>query len=1368
MSDVVVRARVELDGLRNLEQQAAAAGQQIGESLGQGVNRSKSDLLRDLEQLRQGLDRTAGQSSATAKAGAELGQQFTRTGRELQTAANGLRYWIDDAGRARDATGRFLKAVELAEAGLEDLAQTTRGAGASINLLDGLIQGVAFSLTNTLVNAAQNAIGTVQGLVTGFMDLDGEIRKAAAAAGEDGAYERLGRVIDQVGIEAAGTTQEVAGMATSLARAGFSVKEIEQALPGVIRGAEATGTGFESMGSIAGNTLRGMGLETKETARVIDVLVNTANSSNASIEGLGYTMQYAAPIAKALGVSLEDLAAAAGLMANAGIDGSVAGTGLRTGLQRLQQAATGASGATMGLGHGQEKLAKSMRILGADITKQDGTLKSLDQVLISLKRNFERFDVPTKVSLSEAIFGEESGSKFLAALNQSETAIIKMFRDINNSSGATDDARTKMQGLGLETQQLTGTMDSLGKTVGGVAGTALWPLVKLMNGLLGVVAALPNPVKNLGAAVLLLGVAYTSTIVAAQGFALAVNMAGGREVVIASIRGLAAALSGPLVAGYRAATAAAVAFNVAGMLPVIATVGLVAAGITLLYGAVRGFNNAQRDLAAVTDLLGITQASDRAQEQLKGLDQQIQQVGKLIEDRRKFGLDTSAAESRLQRLERQAAALRATLAGPATSDELKAARVDAGKAIDSQEGATGSRAIAARTRLLAANFATYAQQGLMDGGAQALDARVRAYNAAVRQRERGIIGSAIAPTQDVVTLTDGAKAAGVAVREVREQIARLTEQRISLPMSAELDRSRITEQIADLNKQLRRREQAFNIQVELSLIPGGIKAAMDQAKAARGQDAKDQAYQEAQTLEVRRAELQVQLQQLAAGREIGQATARQLSQATAAIKLAEAQLGVEEAQLSVKRAQDEAGLLRLQRDGAISPAAAEAMRSELAISGLQEEIRLARERLTLLDQKPDLTAADADQQRAKLLAGIAQKEGEIFRTQTQAAQQRRTAERELQQQQQSTEEKRLEIARQENDLQQKRLSAQQQLGQSLLNLAQAQAELRQSQFGVEDARNNAAIRTAEQELEAARQRGASASELAGRERDLEQLRQNGKQLEQDRARTSFQDMLARQQVEGQILALKQQQTAAEQQSAVIAARRAELQAQGQAVQAQQALADAIARGASPQEIAALRESANLANTGVQLAQSQVRLEEDRLSRLGRILELERQIQATQQVTQRNQARTQLITVGAARFTGGPVAPGQSYVINDGPIGGPSLGQESFLSRGGALSLINRPAGSVWQPPAPGMVLPAAVTAQLKARGAFGVRSAQPAGQQHGGGTQAGVAVAGGPEFAQLAREMGNLRVEIARLARKNWQVRIPVASNPYANSMPSL
>ena len=116
----------------------------------------------------------------------------------------------------------------------------------------------------------------------------------------------------------------------------------------------------------------------------------------------------------------------------------------------------------------------------------------------------------------------------------------------------------------------------------------------------------------------------------------------------------------------------------------------------------------------------------------------------------------------------------------------------------------------------------------------------------------------------------------------------------------------------------------------------------------------------------------------------------------------------------------------------------------------------------------------------------------------------------------------------------------------------------------------------------------------------------------------------------------------------------------------------------------------------------------------------------------------------ARFTGGPVDAGQTYRINDGPSG-MSLGQESFLSASGALSLINRPMNSLWTAPSRGTVIPANVTSRLKEAGALGGAGVLRAGPD--------------PAIAHLAMAVGNLSQEVAELRRKAWNVTVPVHSD---------
>jgi len=113
----------------------------------------------------------------------------------------------------------------------------------------------------------------------------------------------------------------------------------------------------------------------------------------------------------------------------------------------------------------------------------------------------------------------------------------------------------------------------------------------------------------------------------------------------------------------------------------------------------------------------------------------------------------------------------------------------------------------------------------------------------------------------------------------------------------------------------------------------------------------------------------------------------------------------------------------------------------------------------------------------------------------------------------------------------------------------------------------------------------------------------------------------------------------------------------------------------------------------------------------------------------------------ARFTGGPVAAGQTYRVNDGPSG-MSLGQEAFLSASGALSLINRPMNSLWTAPSRGTVIPASMTSRLKGAGVLG------------GG--AGVLRGPDPAMAHLSLAVGNLSQEVAELRRKAWNVSVGV------------
>ena len=587
--------------------------------------------------------------SEARRFGQDVANELNQSSSAVREGATAMRYYIDATGKARDATGRFVSAAELAANGIEDLTQLTRKAGGGINVMDAAVAGLAASLANTLTNAIGAAAGGLKNMVGDFLALDGEIRKAAAAAGEQGAYDRLAAVIDRVGIDAAGTTQQVAEMATSLVRAGFSVSQVESALPAIVRGAEATGTSFETMGDVVGATIKGFGLQASDAARVVDALAQGANSSATSVTGMGMAFKYAAPVAKVLGVSVEDLGVAIGLMTNAGITAEMAGVALRNGLTKLASAAPAAGGQVRQLTGQTAMAARAMKTLGLDIYNANGTLKPMETTLLQLKGAFDKLAPSAKLRLASDLFGgEDDGAKWLSLLNQSKEEISKMATTMANSKGATDTARKAMQGLGLEMQQLTGTLGSLGNSMGATIGAALRPVVFLLNAAAGAAAALPGPVKGVITSMLALYAAVLLTQVGLLALNKVLILATGAETARAAWVALTATMTGPLSTAIKAVRVlwlGLLATSPAGLIAGIAAIAISVATLAPLFRDAKG--------------------------KLASTESDAKKLKTEIRRKEELGLDTTNAKRQLASLEAQIQKLKSDAANGNLIDQVK-------------------------------------------------------------------------------------------------------------------------------------------------------------------------------------------------------------------------------------------------------------------------------------------------------------------------------------------------------------------------------------------------------------------------------------------------------------------------------------------------------------------------------------------------------------------------------------------------------------------------------------------------------------------------------------------------------------------------
>src|SRR5699024_5729548 len=157
-----------------------------------------------------------------------------------------------------------------------------------------------------------------------------------------------------------------------LAMAGYESNEIISAMPGVLNAAAAGQVELGTAADITSNVLSGFGLQASETSRVADVLTKAFTSSNTSMESLGETMKYAAPVAKAAGFSLEETAAAAGILGDSGISASQAGTTLR--------------GVMLRLINPPKQAAEALDALGISVTDSSGKIKPLYKIIEELQK----------------------------------------------------------------------------------------------------------------------------------------------------------------------------------------------------------------------------------------------------------------------------------------------------------------------------------------------------------------------------------------------------------------------------------------------------------------------------------------------------------------------------------------------------------------------------------------------------------------------------------------------------------------------------------------------------------------------------------------------------------------------------------------------------------------------------------------------------------------------------------------------------------------------------------------------------------------------------------------------------------------------
>ena len=296
----------------------------------------------------------------------------------------------------------FSSAMKSASQSITNLKSTvTSGLGF------GIMAGIGQSAFNALKNTVTGFTGSIINTGATFQAEMSRVQAISGATASE--FEKLRKQAIQLGADTSFSSTEVAQGMENLAAAGFATNEIMSAMPGLLNMAAASGENLATSSDIAASTLRGFGLAAEDMSHVADVLAENANRTNSSVSQTGEAMKYIAPLARAAGISFEETAAAIGIMANAGIQGSQAGTTLRGALSRLSKPT--------------DTMVTAMKQLGVSFYDSSGKMKPLSEQIGMLKNAMSGMTDEQRNNYLVTLYGQEALSGMLALINEGEGSL---------------------------------------------------------------------------------------------------------------------------------------------------------------------------------------------------------------------------------------------------------------------------------------------------------------------------------------------------------------------------------------------------------------------------------------------------------------------------------------------------------------------------------------------------------------------------------------------------------------------------------------------------------------------------------------------------------------------------------------------------------------------------------------------------------------------------------------------------------------------------------------------------------------------------------------------------------------------------------
>ena len=345
---------------------------------GKGLSDEAEDTAREIKELSGELQENKSKLEEADKAADEFDDSLTEMDDAADKAADGFSVM---KGALADLVADGIRATISA---VKDLAKETFQVGSNFE-------------------AAMSQVAAVSG-----------------ASGDD--LDALTAKAEEMGAKTKFSATESAEAFNYMAMAGWKTEDMLDGIEGIMNLAAASGADLATTSDIVTDALTAMGYQAKDAGHLADVMAAASANANTNVEMMGATFQYAAPLAGALGYNMEDTALAIGLMANSGIKADKAGTALRGVLSRLAAP--------------PKECAAAMEDLGISLTDDEGNMKSLSEVMRSLRRAFEGLSEEEQAHRAKQIAGQNAMSGLLAIVNATTEDYEKLSEAVYESEGA--------------------------------------------------------------------------------------------------------------------------------------------------------------------------------------------------------------------------------------------------------------------------------------------------------------------------------------------------------------------------------------------------------------------------------------------------------------------------------------------------------------------------------------------------------------------------------------------------------------------------------------------------------------------------------------------------------------------------------------------------------------------------------------------------------------------------------------------------------------------------------------------------------------------------------------------------------------------